>query len=87
MLEDLLPEPVWYDGPVIEEHYRTRDNQGMSVFVIGLDLIIPVSYVVRGTLGDSGVEDLVNRGGFAGSFQPLPGEDGNVRVSHGAQGA
>jgi hypothetical protein len=73
MLEDLLPEPVWYDGPVIEEHYRTRDNQGMSVFVIGLDLIIPVSYVVRGTLGYSGVEDLVNRERASGVTCSFPG--------------
>ena len=87
MFHDFLPESVWDDRTVVEENNGTRYYQGMPVLVVGLDLVIPVSDMFRGTLGDGGVEKLVHRRGSAGSLQSFPGEDSNVGAGHRAQGA
>ena len=87
VLNNLLPQAVGNDWAVVQQDYRARDNQGMAVLVVGFDVIIPISNVFRDTSGHSVVEELVHRGGPAGSFQSLPGDDGDVRVGQSTQGA
>ena len=83
MFKDFLSQGLWDNWTVIEEYYWTRNHQDMAVFVVGLDLIIPVRNVIRGAAGNGGLEELVDRGRLASCFQPLPGQDSNARVGHG----
>ena len=57
------------------------------MLVVRLELLIPVTDVSWCPSGDGLVEQLVHRGGEAGSLQPVPGEHGHVRGGKGAHRA
>ena len=56
MFQYLLSQAHRDDGSVIEEDNVTSYDEGMTVFMVLFDLLIPVSNVLWGTIGD-GVEE------------------------------
>ena len=59
MFQYFLSQAHGDDGSVIEEDNVTSYDEGMTVFMVLFDLLIPVSNVLWGTIGDGVVEQPV----------------------------
>ena len=59
MLQYILSQGLWYDWTVVEHHNRSNIGEGMSVLKEILNLLIPVSALIRHSSLDCVVEKFV----------------------------
>ena len=67
-----LLERSGYDGSVIQHHHRTHRHQGMSVWEKVCDLLIPSFHIIRNTIFNCCMKQLVIIISETSSLQFLP---------------
>ena len=72
MLHDCLLQRLWYDRPVMQHDNWTNSNQTVSVWVELNNSLVPGVLVIRNTIADGLMEQLVVITGEACSFPFIP---------------